>query len=261
MLSKVKWTLLLLACTICPAQETRKNPFESSALDTDVGRATFRIRCAPCHGIGGEGGHAPDLTLGTYSVGSSNANLFDVVAGGIPGTEMPGFGTQLNNDSTWRIVSYLRSIARRDVVAVSGNPRTGETIFVGRGQCSNCHRVYRKGGRLGPDLSRGGQARSVAYLRAALVSPDERLTPGYSTVTVTTSTGEKISGVAKNIDNFSVQLMDPQENIRSFLKSDVRAIDQEFHSLMPSYENVLSEAEINDVLAYLVSLKGEENKQ
>ena len=61
-----------------------------------------------------------------------------------------------------------------------------------------------------------------------------------------------------NIDNFSVQLMDLREEIHSYLRDEVRSIEREPKSLMPSYARMLSGSEIDDVLAYLVSLRGDE---
>ena len=51
----------------------------------------FRIYCSPCHGIGAQGGRGPDLTLGTYSAGNSDADLFKVISDGAPGTEMAAY--------------------------------------------------------------------------------------------------------------------------------------------------------------------------
>ena len=82
--------LVLLAASVCAAQPTRTNPFHNSAADIDTGRATFRIYCAPCHGIGAAGGTGPDLTLGVYEVGDTVEDLFEVIKDGVSGTEMVG---------------------------------------------------------------------------------------------------------------------------------------------------------------------------
>ena len=58
-------------------------------------------------------------------------------------------------------------------------------------------------------------------------------------------------------DDFSVQLMDAAENYYSFEKSDVISIKQEYKSLMPdTYGKLFSESELNDLVAYMASLRG-----
>ena len=131
-------------------------------------------------------------------------------------------------------------------------------IYWGKGGCSACHRVDGKGGRLGPDLTRIGRSRSAAYLREAVLATDETIAEGYNRVTVITRDGKKIVGVELNFDNFSAQIMDSQENIHSFLRSEVQSIKRDYRSLMPAYGGVLSESETDDLLAYLAGLRGKE---
>ena len=49
-----------------------------------------------------------------------------------------------------------------------------------------------------------------------------------------------------NEDDYSIQLRDMREELRSFLKSDLTEIRTERESLMPSYKDALSEMEINE---------------
>ena len=62
------------------------------------------------------------------------------------------------------------------------------------------------------------------------------------------------TGRLLNIDSFTVQMLDSKEQLRSFMKSDLR--DFGFvASPMPSFKGRLSGQEIADVVSYLVSLK------
>ena len=70
--------------------------------------------------------------------------------------------------------------------------------------------------------------------------------------------GTKVRGVVLNEDDYSIQLRDMREELRSFLKSDLTEIRAERESLMPSYKDALSEMEINGLVAYLSSLRGNE---
>ena len=132
---------ILLAASVCSAQPSRTNPFHNSAADIDTGRATFRIYCAPCHGIGAAGGSGPDLTLGVYEVGDSDEDLFEVIKDGVNGTEMSGFGERMNDNTIWRVVAYLRSVARKETPVLTGDASRGESIYQGKGGCAGCHRI------------------------------------------------------------------------------------------------------------------------
>jgi hypothetical protein len=85
---------------------------------------------------------------------------------------------------------------------------------------------------------------------------------GYPTITVVTRDGKKITGVQKAFSTFSAQLMDASENFHSFSTDEVASIKREFRSLMPdAYRTMFTETELNDLLAYLASLRGSEGKK
>jgi len=239
----------------CRAQNA--NPFASDPQAAETGRWMFRIYCSPCHGIHADGGRGPDLTLGSYSAGDRDADLFRVIARGVPGSEMAGYAGRVDDEGIWRLVAYIRSTARHETAAIPGNPAAGEKIFWGKGSCGACHRVGAKGVDVGPDLSLVGRRRSVSYLRASVVTPDADITPGYGTITVIRKDGKKIVGVEKSFDNFSAQLMDLSGHYYSFLREDVASMKREPVSLMPSnYGKTLTAVEIDDLVAYLNSLRG-----
>ena len=249
--------LLWLGAAVCGAQTGRQNPLAGDPKAAEEGRVMFRGSCSLCHGIRGEGGRGPDLTLGSFAVGDSDADLFEVIANGAAGTEMPGFGARFESDDIWRIVAYVRSLAGRGTARITGNRQNGEQLFWNKGQCGLCHMVEGRGKRMGPDLSRAGRVRSLAYLREAIVSPNADITPGYPTVTVVTKDGKKIVGAQRGYDDFSVQLMDAAENYYSFLRSDIASVKQEYKSTMPdTYGKQFSESELNDLVAYMSSLRG-----
>jgi putative heme-binding domain-containing protein len=250
-----RFSIVLILATLCRAQTT--NPFASDPQAAETGRWNFRILCSPCHGIHAEGGRGPDLTLGTYSSGDSDADLFRVISRGVPGSEMAGYGGRVEDQGIWRLVSYIRSVARHNTAPVAGDRAAGEKVFWGKGNCGGCHRVGSRGGGAGPDLSQTGRRRSVAYLRASLLTPDSDVTPGYNTITVVKRDGKKIVGVEKGYDNFSAQLIDLSGRYYSFLREDVTSMTREAKSLMPStYGQLLSENEVKDLIAYLSSLRG-----
>src|SRR5579863_8879152 len=99
------FVLAFLAGAVCQGQT---NPVASDPQAAETGRWVFRIRCSPCHGIHAEGGRGPDLTLGSYSAGDKDADLYRVIARGVPGSEMAAYAATLDDDQIWRIVAYIR---------------------------------------------------------------------------------------------------------------------------------------------------------
>jgi putative heme-binding domain-containing protein len=244
----MRFSIVFFIAVFCDAQDA-----------AETGRWTFRILCAPCHGIRADGGRGPDLTLGTYSAGDRDADLIRVISRGVPGTEMAGYAGRVPDDEIRGLVAYIRSVAHAaEKAAIRGDAAAGGTIFWNKGGCGQCHRVGTKGSSLGPDLTRVGRQRSIAYLRTSLLKPDAEITVGYATVTVVTRDGRKIVGVERNYDNFSAQFVDLSGKYYSYDREDVTSMTREARSLMPStYGKILSEREVDDLLAYLSSLRGE----
>ena len=82
----------------------------------------------------------------------------------------------------------------------------------------------------------------------------EDFAPGYEPVTVTTPrAASRCSGVKKNEDLFSVQIMDTRERIQGYVKSDVKAVDRRARkSAMPVFgPDRLSESDLDDLVRYL----------
>jgi putative heme-binding domain-containing protein len=231
------------------------NPFANDPQAAEAGRLVFRIYCSPCHGIHGAGGKGPDLTRAPYSVGDSEQAIFKVIADGAPGTGMAAFGGRVTDDNIWRMVSYLREISKHEITPAGGNKDKGEKLFWGKGDCGKCHVVNGRGSRMGPTLSRIGTQRSLASLRRSILEPNAEVPAAYTKVTVVTSDGTKISGVPRGIDNFAVHLVDAAGNYHSFWKDDLASFVEESKSPMPDiYGRLFTPAELDDVLAYLVSL-------
>jgi quinoprotein glucose dehydrogenase len=133
-------------------------------------------------------------------------------------------------------------------------------VFWSKGACGGCHAVNGKGGRLGPELSRIGRERSLAFLRESILTPNSDLRAEYATITVVRRDGTKIAGVG-SLDNFTVQITDMAGNYYSFLRSDLASCARELKSPMPdNYSRTLKPGEIDDLIAYLVSLQGAVSK-
>jgi cytochrome c oxidase cbb3-type subunit III len=263
--------LLIVANLATAAGKHISNSAEGKAAAIKEGASLFRANCSPCHGLSARGGgRGPDLPSGRWTHGSTDSAIFRTITQGVPGTEMPANGFQ--DAEIWAIIAYLRSLAPPNRPIASGDPVNGKKIFFGSSGCSNCHMVKGSGGLLGPDLSRVGASRSIAYLIDSIRRPDQDLSSGmldpnnhyglplvYDTVTVVTASGERITGVARNEDTFSVQLLATDHSLQLFLKKDVKEVIHERKSLMPPYlEEALSASQLQDLISYLETLRGEE---
>ncbi|MCW5982262.1 MAG: c-type cytochrome [Bryobacteraceae bacterium] len=251
------WALLVLlaaAAADLPANPNKSRKPKFSAADVAAGGRIFRSHCAECHGLTGEGGRGPDLTLGVFRHGAEDADLLATIMDGVPGTEMPGI--YMEDHQAWQIVAYVRSLSARSAKRqVPGDAAAGEQVFRGRGACAQCHMVNGEGGRTGPDLSDAGGMRSAAFLRAALLEPDAYVRRAWWTYRLRTKAGEQVSGLALNQDTYSIQLLDAKGQLRSFAKSDLAGVEIDRKSPMPAYGGMLSQEEVDHVVAYLASLR------
>jgi putative heme-binding domain-containing protein len=257
-------TVLLSAQAPTTSNDERRNPFAGNPEAIRQGAVLFRQECVFCHGVGARGGvRGPDVTTGSWSHGGSDADLSRTISNGVPGTAMPAH--QLTDDEIWQIVSYLRTQEQPPASSV-GDARRGETLFFEGGKCSRCHIVNGRGGRLGPELSYIGSARPRAYLITSIREPGRHIaenrsfggfaTLKYDTIAAVTRDGKAIVGVPMNEDTFTVQVMDASEHVYSLDKKSLKSLRHEDHSLMPAYgADVMSEADLQDVVAYLQSLR------
>ena len=151
----------------------------------------------------------------------------------------------------WALVIYLRSLNGAGATEAStGNAENGGRIFWA--SCGGCHTVNGRGGPLGPDLSRITQSQSRELLTRALREPNASIPDGYKPVTIVTREGQRVRGVRKSEDAFSIQMMDESGRLRGFLKSSVRDIVHETNSLMPAFgPDRLNDSDVTDVLAFL----------
>jgi putative heme-binding domain-containing protein len=245
-----------LLCAVALAQHTTEGSPDAAA---ESDSALFRKHCASCHGKGGEGGRAPSLT-GRLHAGDGDADMARVISGGLSGTEMSSYEARLGPEKIARIVAYVRSVKRTDP-PMAGDAARGAAVFWGKGGCGNCHAAGDRGNRVGPDLSRIGRQRSAGYLRESLLAPGADIVANYEGVTVVTSDGKTVRGIAKGRDEFYVVLQDFSGKVYSFDRSALRSVTQDTQSLMPEYGKALSASELDDVLAYLFTLGTTEVKR
>jgi putative heme-binding domain-containing protein len=261
-----------LTVSVTGAFADDRNPYAGDPKAAKAGEYEFRINCALCHGLGAHGGgRGPDLTRAQKKHTHNDAEMFQVISNGIPGTVMPANGTNgqgvgMTEEEIWQIITYIRSVEMKAPAKPVGNAEHGKQLFYGEANCSLCHAVAGKGGRVGPELTSVGGSRTREAIIDSVRNPSRRLAWGlteatkefpqeYETVTVVTADGTEIKGVALNEDNFTVQMMDSSEQIFLFEKDKLRSFKKSRESMMPVYSpNLLSDKDLDDIVAYLISV-------
>jgi cytochrome c oxidase cbb3-type subunit 3 len=234
-----------------PEPAADRNPLAGQADAVSAGAKVFATSCSGCHGANGEGGRGPNLTMGRAIRRLNDRGIFTTIRTGVPGTDMPP--TSLPDDDTWRLVAFVRNLsAPANESKLPGDPDAGAAIFFGKGGCDRCHMIRGRGGFLGPDLTDAGALHTVPQLREALLKPNARIADGYQGVTATMQDGAKISGVARNDDDYSIQILDSKGDLHLLSKSNLRDVLFQKNSLMPGdYGSRLTTDEISNVLAFL----------
>jgi putative heme-binding domain-containing protein len=246
--------LLTLAIGVACAGASLRAQHDTAADIEDGGRV-FQNTCANCHGPDGDGIAGIDLGRGQFRRALSDQELTGIIRNGIPGTPMPA--GNFSEEQAARVVAYLRSVAAtKRSSSAAGDTSRGHGVFDGKGTCTTCHRVNGTGSRLGPDLSDIGQKRRAVDLERSLVEPDAEVLGTSRFYRVVMKDGATVTGRLLNLDTFTVQLLDSKEQLRSFVKSDLREHGFVEKSPMPSYKDKLTTQELADIVSYLVSLKG-----
>jgi putative heme-binding domain-containing protein len=224
------------------------------------GQQLFASLCAGCHGLDAKGGeHAPNIATAANVQKLSDSALTRIIHNGIPAAGMPGFGSALKADQITALVSYLRVLqGKTKALVVPGSPEAGRMLFFGKAGCAKCHMANGKGGFIATDLSGYGSSHSPAAIRKAILEPNADLDRRTQIATVTAKDGKKYTGIARNEDNFSIQLQTPDGVFHLFEKADIASFHYQPRTLMPdSYGTTLTKKEIDDLVGYLAKGGGE----
>jgi putative heme-binding domain-containing protein len=238
------------------------------------GKALYDANCGRCHNDDGAGVTGIEL-FRQIRRASADDDIAKLIQNGIPGTSMPPHA--FSTDQALSVVAFMRSMVGVEPGALPaaaaagapaptgppGDPARGKAIFAGKGGCATCHRAEGAGGTSAPDLSNAGATRGFgpftfppdpAALTRSILDPDADIAAGFQMFRVTPKSGAPVRGTLLNHDTFSVQLLDESQNLRAFLKPDLKEFGF-LPSPMPSYRGRLSPQEVSDVVSYLLTLK------
>jgi mono/diheme cytochrome c family protein len=119
-------TLLLIGLGILfmarpnPVSAEQANPIPASGESIAAGQALYSANCASCHGPTGKGDGPVGLTLNPRPADLSqhaipgvhtDAQLYEWITNGFPGSAMPAWKSKLSDTDRWNLVNFIRTLA------------------------------------------------------------------------------------------------------------------------------------------------------
>ena len=156
-------------------------------------------------------------------------------------------------------LEYSERLVAELVAAVrTGDPVKGKATFhssdIG---CAACHKVGDTGGVIGPDLSALGSGVPPERIVTEVLWPGKQVKEGFSLTLLTLKDGSVLQGYPRKSRDEKKLLL------RDFVSSETSEIPtgdirhrEDIGSLMPPTAQNLSRAELVDLLAWLISLRG-----
>ncbi|MGH9581763.1 MAG: c-type cytochrome, partial [Bryobacteraceae bacterium] len=229
-------------------------PDQAAALK---GKALFRQNCAACHGENARGGEGPNLLRSIVVLHDNKGEAIGaVVKSGRPTAGMPAF-PNLTQEQIYQIAEFIheqvylavdRGLYRQEYANQrshsTGNAEKGKLFFASH--CAGCHSATGDLAHIGTKLPQ------VDALQARFLWPKSDKPVS---ATVTTPSGEKITGTVAKLDDFDVALYDSHGNYHYWPRQQVKVAVQDplraHRALLPQY----TDADIHNLAAYLLTLK------
>jgi cytochrome c oxidase cbb3-type subunit 3 len=221
----------------------------------NLGRQAFESICASCHGLDGRGGErGPDIASRAVVLRLSDRDILQVLRDGIPLAGMPAFGS-LGNAELSALLVYVRTLqGKGSTAAIPGDPQKGQRLFFGAARCSECHMVQGRGGFLSSDLSVYAANLASSEIHSAITNPGGDSPERRTLVTATLRDGRVLEGIARNEDNFSLQLQSVDGTFHFLQKFDITKVEPHAQPLMPTdYGSTLTPAQLDDLVGYLMT--------
>ncbi|HLJ17423.1 MAG TPA: c-type cytochrome [Bryobacteraceae bacterium] len=228
------------------------------------GEKLYAASCSFCHGDKATGGEGPDLVRSALVLHDEKGETIGpVILKGRPDKGMPSFPTftqaQISDIAAFLHMRVELAVNRglyQVLNVVTGDARAGEKYFNGAGHCNSCHSPT-------GDLAHIASKYSPADLQAQFLYPgaSARYVPGgpkppvATKVTVTLPSGQTISGVLKRLDDFNVSMYDSSGDYHSWPRDQVKIKVEDPLAAHRELLGKYSDADMHNLLAYLVTLK------
>ena len=101
-------------------ENTQANPIPPNSESIAAGAALYAVNCVPCHGVSGEGDGPVGITMNPRPANlkqhampgaHTDAQLYEWITNGFPGTRMPAFKSTLSDTDRWNLVNFMRTLA------------------------------------------------------------------------------------------------------------------------------------------------------
>jgi len=117
---------------------TVRNPIPPTRESVQQGREIYVDRCAVCHGAAGRGDGPAAITLQPrpadfrvhLAAGHTEAQLFDWLSNGFPGTTMPAFRNDLSTDERWHVLNFIQVSFGPGRPQPTAGPSTGGSVVM-----------------------------------------------------------------------------------------------------------------------------------
>lgn len=133
---------------------------------------------------------------------------------------------------------------------VTGNAEKGRVLF--QKNCQICHQLRGEGKQIGPNLD-GVAGRGLQRLLEDVLAPNRNVDAAFRTTTLVTSDGRAFSGLAKELPDGRISLVDTQARETILAESEVDERSQTAASPMPAnFAEVLTVEQLSDLAAWLL---------
>ena len=244
-------------------------PYVESAL-ADKGRSVWAAECINCHGTQARGtDNGPNLTRSLVVLRDRYGSELGPFLKKGHKMQSGGSAASLTDDQIVNLAHFLRQRVNDSFRGspifqaqnvLTGDAKAGEAYFNGEGKCATCHTTTRLtlvgiGGRLEPiDIQQrflfpGGGGRGRGRGGAASAATAVK-------VTVTPASGESVTGVLLQMDDFNVSLRDASGDYRTFKRGPgVKVVKDDPLAAHQALLDTITDKQMHDVVAYLETFK------
>jgi mono/diheme cytochrome c family protein len=228
------------------------------------GKTVYIAQCITCHGTRARGGErGADLVRSVVVLHDRyGSTIGPYLAQGHPAGK-PVVLTQdqigdLSHFLHQQVGDTLRTGPYNNVLNILvGDAQAGKTFFNGAGGCSHCHSTTGDLAHIGSKYDPPSLQQKVVFPQNRAVARSGPSTPRKPlTVTVTTASGESVTGVPTELSDFNVALIDASGQYRSFERGP--GVKVEKHDPYAGHVALLdqyTDKEMHDVVAYLVTVQ------
>lgn len=223
------------------------------------GKVLFGQNCAACHGETARGGEGPNLLRSLVVLHDEKGEAIGkVVRSGRPEGGMPAF-PNLTQDQIYQIAEFLheqvylatnRGLYGEEYASQAhstGNAQAGKAFFAAH--CAGCHSATGDLAHIGSKYSQ------VDAIQARFLWPRSPRSDKPVEATVTTPSGQKVTGKLVRLNDFDVALDDADGHYHYWPRQQVKVAVPKPLSAHRKLLSEYTDADIHNLAAYLLTLK------